>query len=58
MAGAHAHRHARHRALGPVLALAVVVVALFVSSLVAIVLCLHSLLQLLIEVAGYAWPAP
>jgi hypothetical protein len=58
MHGAHAHRHARHRALAPVLALAGVVVALFVASLVAIVLFLRQLLLLFIEVAGYAWPAP
>ena len=58
MAGVHAHRHGRHRGLAPALALAAVMVALFISSLLGIVLFLHQLLQLFIEIAGHAWPAP
>jgi hypothetical protein len=41
--------------LGPVLALAAVLVALFASSLLAIVLFLRQLLQLLLEIGGHAW---
>jgi len=43
--------------LGPALWLAAVLVALFVSSLVVIVLFLHHLVLFFIEVAGHAWPA-
>ena len=57
MQHAHARRHGKHRGLGPALWLVAVLVALFVSSLVAIVLFLHHLAQVLIEIAGYAWPA-
>ena len=57
MAHRHAHPHGRHRALAPALWVAAVVVALFISSLVAIVFLLHHLAQLLLEIAGYAWPA-
>jgi hypothetical protein len=54
----HALPHGRHKELGPALWVAGVLVALFVGSLVAIVLYLHYLAQLLLEIAGYAWPAP
>ena len=53
--GKHAHPHGRHRDLTPALWVAAVLVALFVGSLVVIVLWLHYLAQLLLEIAGYAW---
>jgi hypothetical protein len=41
----------------PALVVAAVVVALFISSLLAIVLFLRQLLQLALEIAGYAMNA-
>lgn len=52
----HAAPHGRHKGLAPALWVAAVVVALFISSLLAIVLFLHHLAQLLLEIAGLAWP--
>lgn len=54
MPSKRAHNHGRRRALVPVLWLAAVVAALFISSLVAIVLLLHHLAQLAVEIAGKA----
>lgn len=50
-----ARNHGRHKALGPALWLAAVLVVLFISSLLAIVLLLHQLVQLALEVAGQLW---
>lgn len=52
---AHARSRGRHKALAPALWLAAVVVALFISSLVAIVLFLHQLVQLALDVAAQLW---
>ena len=41
--------------MGPALWVAAVVVALFISSLAAIVFLLHHLAQLLLEIAAQAW---
>jgi hypothetical protein len=46
----HALPHGRHRGLQPVIWVAVVVVALFISSLVAIVLLLHELVTLALQI--------
>ena len=58
MSRRHAASHGRHRGLAPALWVAAVVVALFITSLGAIVLLILRVTQILIEVAGYAWPAP
>lgn len=54
---ARARRHGKHRALAPALWLAATVLALCIFSLTAIVLLILHAAQLLIEIAGYAWPA-
>ena len=50
MAHGHARDHGRHRGSHPVLAVAVVIVALFGSSLLAIVWLLHQLALALTQI--------
>ena len=57
MYGKHVQSHGRRRELAPALWLAAAVAALFIGSLLVIVLLLHSLAQLALEIAGHMWPA-
>lgn len=55
MSHRHLRPHHQHRDAGPALWLATVLVLLFIGSLTAIVLFLHRVLQVALEVAGYAF---
>lgn len=55
MSQKHARNRGRWPALVPALWLAAVLAVLFISSLLAIVLLLHQLLQLALDVAGQLW---